>query len=52
MAHCRMDYFRPLAITFQQVAADFGMPAFGLMIGCFTDVMQQTATSREFGVKA
>ncbi len=46
-----VDHFGPLAVALQQVGADLGMAAFGLVVGRLADVVQQAATPGQRAVQ-
>ena len=46
-----VDDFGPLAVALEQIGADFGMAAFGLVIGGLADVVQQPAAAGQPAVE-
>ena len=52
MAAGGMHYFWPFAVAFQEVGADLGVTALGLMVGRLADVVQQAATPGQGAVEA
>ena len=52
MAAGGMHHFRPLAVAFQEVGADLGVAALGLVVGRLADVVQQAATPAHGAVQA
>ena len=47
-----VDHLGPLAVALQQVGADLGVAAFGLVVGRLADVVQQAAAAGQGAVQA